>query len=802
MKRWLRELLCDELQHQGQSGLLVWYDAGGTLKPIVEQALPQGVRLLPFQGSYLALRFALEGEDPQFRQRWVVYVPEKAPRESWLRDWELLGAHWDMDLLELLRRKANLKVTPRLTELLREQPQNARDLVQEWDALLDEQAVSEQSLLEALLALALGLTRWQPEEAVLAFVTDPSSGARLEQRGLWAAFKGRLQQWAGWARLPDAATDLRKRLEAAILLSELAAAVPDNIVASWNDILPAAPKQSVVAGIAKVWREREDLRGGYLQAAKRVEKEYSLAKLLVPNEPLLRCETCRVIDDLWLQELAHVVAADGSNLATSATRVEEIAARRKKGFWARQGEAPYWGAIHLAVQLYQSCRAALADIGALTGVTALEQRYCAEDGWWRLDLWALELAAQAKALSPQERKRYADPAWHIYARYLDQLSRRLAEAVQREGWVTDQPRFWSQYVTGKRKTAILLVDGLRYDLAHRFAALLPQDEFQVTLHASHGLLPSITEVGMSALLPGAEAGLAVSVEGASVRVELGKADVSTPQGRLAWLQGRLPKQAKVVRLDEVEGSDLDGVELLVVQSREIDQFGTFVADLAPEGLLDMVQRLVAPIRYLREKGFSTIQITADHGFLFFPPGVEPIALDAGIAKVCKRRFAIGAHPEGCLLMASKELGLAGSEQFAFPIGLAVFALQGAVGAFLHGGLSLQECVIPVLEVKCVAPEEKVTVVMELPAQLTSRIALVTLRVEKPTLLTKPRRVQVEINSKRSELVEMSVSRQEYRVKLPWLGFDESVPSTATVRLLDAESGQVLVEQSLPVAMVV
>lgn len=343
VKRWLRELLCDELQHQGQSGLLVWYDAGGTLKPIVEQALPQGVRLLPFQGSYLALRFALEGEDPQFRQRWVVYVPEKAPRESWLRDWELLGAHWDMDLLELLRRKANLKVTPRLTELLREQPQNARDLVQEWDALLDEQAVSEQSLLEALLALALGLTRWQPEEAVLAFVTDPSSGARLEQRGLWAAFKGRLQQWAGWARLPDAATDLRKRLEAAILLSELAAAVPDNIVASWNDILPAAPKQSVVAGIAKVWREREDLRGGYLQAAKRVEKEYSLAKLLVPNEPLLRCETCRVIDDLWLQELAHVVAADGSNLATSATRVEEIAARRKKGFWARQGEAPYWG---------------------------------------------------------------------------------------------------------------------------------------------------------------------------------------------------------------------------------------------------------------------------------------------------------------------------------------------------------------------------------------------------------------------------------------------------------------------------
>src|SRR5437868_7080005 len=71
----IRRALAEELQRQGPAGLIVWYDAGGTLAKVASGGLPEGVRLLRWEGSYLALRLELEEADPRFEQRWVVYVP-------------------------------------------------------------------------------------------------------------------------------------------------------------------------------------------------------------------------------------------------------------------------------------------------------------------------------------------------------------------------------------------------------------------------------------------------------------------------------------------------------------------------------------------------------------------------------------------------------------------------------------------------------------------------------------------------------------------------------------------------------
>jgi len=164
---WLRAELGRALAGQGQAGLVVWYDAGGTLESLAEGATPEGARLLRFEGSYLALRFGLEAADPEFQGRWVVYLPEAPPKESWLRDWELFGVRLELDLADLLRRGAGLEITPRLEGLLRHRPENARELVRAWEPLMAGVPVNEANLLNALLALGLGLPRWQPEQALL-----------------------------------------------------------------------------------------------------------------------------------------------------------------------------------------------------------------------------------------------------------------------------------------------------------------------------------------------------------------------------------------------------------------------------------------------------------------------------------------------------------------------------------------------------------------------------------------------------------------------------------------------------------
>ena len=222
-------------------------------------------------------------------------------------------------------------------------------------------------------------------------------------------------------------------------------------------------------------------------------------------------------------------------------------------------------------------------------------------------------------MTPDEKVRFAGPAFRAYGEFLDRVNRRFAEAVGREGWRPTQPGFWDRFVRTGGPTAVLLVDALRYDTARRLRDLLG-GELDASLGFMLGVLPGVTELGMAALLPGAEAGLEPRAEDFGLRVFLGGDEVGTRAGRRAWLGRKLGRRAKVVDLDELDHADLTGIELLVVQSRELDEFGTFAAGLDPQGLLEMVGRIARGMGRLKERGFVRFIVAADHGFLFVPPG--------------------------------------------------------------------------------------------------------------------------------------------------------------------------------------
>lgn len=796
----LRQALTEETQRQGNAALVVWYDQDGTLASVAERALPAGVNLLRFDGSYLALRLLLEQQDPDLGGRWVVYIPESPPDPSWLRDWEMLGARWQVDLLDLLQRKTGLSGTRRLVDLLRGRPENARELVAVWDVLMAGQAVSERTLFEALLALAFGQYRWQLEGALLLFLNSIVDRSRLEKRGLWDIFRERIAEWGGWTNLPEGEAALRERLESAVLLSEFAlqaAQVPLPLVG----LLPTESKRPTVGSIATQWRCDERIRDGYVKAAKRVEHTYGLGSLLTVSNSLLAVETFPVVDQLWRNELRVAVAPDGGDFGEKAGRVGDIANRRSRLFWARQGLAPYWEPIARAAQLQDGCRQAYETAASLSRTADFVQAYSREQGWWRLDLCALELAAQAQTLSSEERACFATPAWRAYGSYLDLVTRRFIEAVQRDNWTPTQSIVWGQAAMGG-KTAVFLVDALRYDLAQRLRSSLPGDQFEVTVKAVCATLPTVTEVGMSALLPGPKGQLNVGVDTGKLKVRRGNSEVGSHQGRMEWMNQHLGQRGAVLALTHIEQTDLQNVDLLVVESAELDKYGTFAIDIEATGLFSLLSKIARAVSHLRDLGFKRFTIATDHGFLFCPPGVDPVIVDAPLAAVRSPRFVVGGTKDGCLTRRSDEIGLLGSEVFTFPIGLRVFGIQGQRGAFLHGGLSLQEAIVPVLEIKAVTPVEKVAVVMDLPEQITSRIAVVTLRTKDANLFQQARRVIVRLSGKESDPVDLGPNQQQAVVNVRWLEFDDAPPQEATVQIVDADSHEVLQELTRAVSVLV
>ena len=801
MIRWLSEILDEALRRQGDSGIVVWYDAGDTLQELAEKAIPEDARLLRFDGSYLALRFELEGEDPRFEGRWIIHVPEPPPSEGWLRDWELMGERLELDLLEMLCRKAGLYASPLIRSLLRDLPDNSRRLTMGWDRLVGDKPLTEAILLDALLAIAFKMEGWEMEEAILEFLGGQCDREALEKVGLWEIWRERIKGWMGWREMPEDEETLRRRLQAGLLLSELAEVLP-SLISRFSEILPSEDRLSSVAALVERWRRREDLREVYLKAAREVEREYDLGSLLTVSEELLNAETFPVIDELWRKELLRSLDPHGSNFGEKASSLLRISEERRGYFWSRSGSAPFWEPITIAVKLHQGCLQAVEEVEGITDRDGFVRRYTEDEGWWRLDLWALELAVKADDLSQEEKARIAHPAWRAYGVYLDRVNRAFAEVVSREGWEITQIGFWKGFVSKGRRTAVFLVDALRYDLARHLRDLLARDELKIALSCALAALPSVTELGMASLMPEVETGLGVKVEEGTLRVRAGKEELGGHTGRKAWLERHLGKFGKVMGMDKVEKGELSDVDLLVVFSREVDEFGTFAMELYPEGILGMVERIARSIRFLKGKGFERFVVTSDHGFLFLPPEVKPSMMEAPKAYLRKRRFTVGGEAKGCLVKRADELGLKGSELFSFPKGLAVFAVQGEVGRFLHGGLSLQENVVPVLVAEAERVAKKVSVSMDVPEPLTSRLATVTVRAEEWDLFAKPRRVVVEINGKRSEPQELNRNTRQVTLTLSWLSFDENPPSEVTIRLIDADTGEIIEERKIAVNLIV
>jgi hypothetical protein len=800
LKSWIRSEIKRAFDHQGEHGIVVWYDAGGTMSEVVDEVVPKGIKLVKFDGSFLALRFELENKSPDLSGKWLIYVPEKPLQESWLRDFELLGERLEMDFLSLLQRRCNLPVTSVLVDLLRNRPENSKRLARSWEQLIGNRTVTENEIIDALLALAFGLTSWDFKDAILLFLCEQNWQGKLSEQGLWEIWRKRLQEYFGWndAETPPDERDLKRKVQATVLLADLVCFDPS--IADRFPFVPSDPtKRQALSQLARRWRDSVNWQAVYRNVADEVERQYNLRSIIL-NEALVEAETFRFIDDLWVQEMRRAVMPDGSNFGEKVESLSRIAETRKSLFWSRQDEAikQFWEAVELASKIWLKSQDAVRVSEKLQRVEEFVKHYTSE--WWRLDYWALQLSALQASLSSEDKNRFVNPAWVAYRKFLDSVNRAFMNAVKREGWQPTQWAFWQNIRLGQERVAIFIVDALRFDLAkHLQECVGSAVNFEV--RSLKTVLPSITEIGMVALLPDSE-GLSVAWESNRLVIKVQGQEIVSKSDRRRWLERFIGQDGKVVDLDELKATNLSDVKTLVVLSRELDEFGTFASDLHPQGLFDMVSRIAQSIRFVAEKGFQRIFVVADHGFLFAPQGCEPSTIRApSEALEIKRRFVVGGQTEGCWVVQASEIGLQGNLLFAFPEGFSVFALQGESEAFLHGGLSLQESVIPMLCGQAFLMP-KVAVRMQIQEPISSRIVRVIMEAQVENLFAEPRKVKVRIGNRESEPVEVGSQQQRLELPFVWLDEFETPPETVSAQLIDAETGEVLEEKQVSVRLLV
>ncbi len=261
--------------------------------------------------------------------------------------------------------------------------------------------------------------------------------------------------------------------------------------------------------------------------------------------------------------------------------------------------------------------------------------------------------------------------------------------------------------TRSNRVALLMVDALRYELG---AALESQisGEYVCSLTGSCAQLPTITPVGMAAMLPEADGNILLRKTDKGIVPEMSGMKVLTPDERLAYTKKIYGDACAMILLDEllaISGNKKkkpidDQIRLLLVRTTEIDSHGEVTVAGALDAIPRVLAKIIAALSRLRKMGFNHVVIAADHGFMIFGDrqAGEKCATPPGDWIKVKDRCCLGSGEAtpGIVMMTLADAGISGDfENYGTPKTFATFTEQVP---YFHEGLSLQEAIIPVLQI--------------------------------------------------------------------------------------------------------
>jgi hypothetical protein len=686
----------------------------GSLVPIIIGQ--QRAKLHVFDGSFLNTRTIVEavthGDQPEHV---LVYVPslDRDAKGSLLMELEKAGTFYPQPALKqfarLVLRKRFTDVA--LDEMLKSDNLTYLDLAR----MTQDDSVGEgASLLKSVFGgsdtLAI-ITTW---------IGDTEKDVELDAKGALGELRSAVFARLGLT-LPDDGTNARIRAIAAryVLANEFRSDLGDQgkngPIGTLVKNIPEPSTSDQLKGIREVAKRlRERYPAAYAPLADAIEAELGLSAAAVDGRLF------GAIDTFRFEEAAVVSACFDLVAGEKFSEASNLLASREESFWVNLdvGRKTVWAVCQLMVDLGLVAASACETIAKSNGNPSLwVERYVstAGDGWYLLDHAQRRLEGFLASVEDPIDERAVAKIRAVYENAVRRMTDGFVKAFQKSDWtvpgVLQQTRIWSDVVASRPvPVAYVLVDAMRYEMGQELVGRLAQAT-EVSIRPAIAALPSITPIGMAALLLGAGGSFSVVTSkgkfGASVDGEF----LPDLAARQKYMKSRIPELADLT-LDEVLSSNAKALQkkigdakIVVVRSTEIDGAGENTSTFYARRIMDrVVEDLARCLQRLAAVGIGEAVITADHGHLFFAEDRDPsMRIDApgGETVDLHRRCWIGrggTTPPGSVRVSGPKLGYNSDLEFAFPTSTSVFKSGGDL-AYHHGGPSIQELVIPVITAK-------------------------------------------------------------------------------------------------------
>lgn len=271
-----------------------------------------------------------------------------------------------------------------------------------------------------------------------------------------------------------------------------------------------------------------------------------------------------------------------------------------------------------------------------------------------------------------------------------------------------QDDFYKHYLKGyeakNNRIIVIISDAFRYECAKELMGRFELDEkCEANMETMISVLPSVTSIGMASLLPHNElqvdSELNVTVDGQVCNDLVARDKILKAQNEsnIAVPFDEIFKNRK--RTQEL----LQNKKVVYIYHNQVDARGDKPAceNEVFNACNEAIREIYALVKQLiSDVSASKFYITADHGFLYKRDKLQEFDKVSYPKEICaysNKRFLLTTEPVNQQGMASRMMAYMNKMYVTTPVGADIFKVAGGGQNYVHGGTSLQEMLVPIIE---------------------------------------------------------------------------------------------------------
>ncbi len=702
--------------------IIFWYDEEREFEDRIKELQLDNVKIVVLTGSNAFAVKKLLCED-DLKSNFLVYQPFSFNRDddNWLLNVQLYSEEFRADLTSILMTELGLPQTPIVRGQIKRYAKffNAR-LRREAFSKIKGTISTKSQIALGVMAVLSHTSELSPKNVIRAVIgagNDNDSNAVYNDfvnYGVYDAFWTMVGQLTGYKE--ENAPSLAN-LTIHLLLTAASRKLGEENLEGLERFI-SIPHQATCYDIVSEWLHSDE-RDELGRVARSVENETRLYQRLtkLDVELLADTECLPCVNECILQALMGEICDNIINVDV----IKKIVEKRRALAWY-DGYSDYYESVLQVAnmqQFYLEHSAGFHTVDPSEVWKAYTSDYYRMDAYYRQFHLRFQRSLKVSVLNLDDLfKQVAEKVEGLYSHwFLGQLgenwSNACADDLNRHGRlfeVSQQTDFYRDKVEKvNNRVFVVISDALRFEVAASLTEKLQREPQNVVkLTSCEALFPTITKFGMAALLPHDRLTIVEKENGA---LSICADGIPTDAAYREKILKSANEKSVVLKYDNIIGMKraeraalVKGMDVVYIYHNKIDEASHTSDAMVFSACEEAIAEIDALVRIIVNDFRGTrVFITADHGFLYtYSPLNEDDKLDkSDFAKSIVeygRRYALTLQDASPTYLMPIRFMTGHADYGAYaPRENVRIKMNGGGMNFVHGGVSLQEMVVPVID---------------------------------------------------------------------------------------------------------